>query len=214
MRLFIKRNSPYSRIAWIAALEAGLEDEIELVEVTTRDPESSLLRFSPVGQVPTLETRDGQILGESIIITGYFDSLHDGPRIVPGYDVADLPRQALRAIAMGFMEGVMAWIREAWLEPNRVSERLVTLEHTRAARTLATLEKLAATGRLDDSPTIEQITLASVFGYCDAYFPAFEWRQDHPNLVNWYDTFAQRPSMQKTWPLEVDWQRHPEAAAE
>lgn len=214
MRLFIKRNSPYSRIAWIAAIEAGLEDKIELVEVTTRDHGSRLLEYNAVGRVPTLRTRDGHVLGESTIIASYFDSLHDGPRIVPGFEAADLPRQALRAIAMGFMEGVMAWIREAWLEADRISERLVGLERTRAARTLATLENLAATGRLDGSPTIEQITLASVFGYCDAYFPAFEWRKDHPGLVRWYDAFAQRPSMRKTWPLKVDWQRHPEAAAE
>lgn len=214
MKLFYKRNSPFARIAWITAIEAGLEDRIELVAVTTRDADSQLLEYSPVCRVPTLQTDDGLILGESTVIAGYFDHLHDGPRIVPGFEPEDLPHQELRSLAMGFMEGVVVWIRELWFEPERLSEHTIALESARAVRTLETLEDMAAAGRMDGSPTIGQITLGSILGYCDAFFPAFEWRPEHPKLVAWYDGFVQRPSMQKTMPVDRDQQNRVDEAFE
>lgn len=214
MKLFYKRNSPYTRIAWITAIEAGLEDKIELVAVTTRDADSQLLEYSPICRVPTLQTEDGLILGESTLIAGYFDRLHDGPPIVPGFAPEDLPHQEVRSLAMGFMEGVVVWIREVWFEPERMSERTIALESARAKRTLQTLENMATAGRMDGPVHIGQITLASILGYCDAFFAEFDWRSGNPNLVAWYDGFVQRPSMQKTMPVDRDQQNRVDEAFE
>src|SRR5579864_2816717 len=64
MKLFYASGSPYARIARVVIRELGLENRVEEVEVTLRDPNSSLLPYNPGGKVPTLQLDDGTILNE------------------------------------------------------------------------------------------------------------------------------------------------------
>ena len=47
MKLFYASGSPYARIARVVLRETGLDRTIDEVEVTLRDPSSSLLPFNP-----------------------------------------------------------------------------------------------------------------------------------------------------------------------
>jgi len=37
--------------------------------------------------------------------------------------------------------------------------------------------------------------------HLERWNPDFEWRENHPNLVNWAESLADRPSIQETMPV-------------
>lgn len=51
--------------------------------------------------------------------------------------------------------------------------------------------------------TIGQIALGCALGYLDFRFADEDWRQGRPALADWYETFAERPSMQATMPKDT-----------
>jgi glutathione S-transferase len=74
MKLLHNSGSPYARIVRVAARELALQDKVEEVAVTVRDPNSSLLPYNPGGKVPTLQLDDGTILNESLLILVFLDT--------------------------------------------------------------------------------------------------------------------------------------------
>ncbi|MDH3700435.1 MAG: glutathione S-transferase N-terminal domain-containing protein [Alphaproteobacteria bacterium] len=202
MRLFYTPGSPYARIARVLAAELGLDNQITLVEASLRNPEADLLQFSPVGRVPVLETDDGTIIGESSVVCGYLSSLKPGANVIPGFGPDDLPQQRLRSLAMGMMDGIVAWFRETWRK-NDASEAVLQLEMLRAKRTLDAFEREAANGKLSGPVSIGHIILACTLGWCDNRHTGCDWRTGRPKLVAWFEEFERRPSMQKTMPPAI-----------
>ena len=199
MKLYYTPGSPFARIARVLAAELGLDDRITLIEASLRNPEADLLQYSPVGRVPVLETDDGTIIGESSVVCGYLNSLNPGANIVPGFGPDDMPQQRLRALAMGMMEGIVAWFRETWRKDD-ASEAVLQLESLRAKRTLDLFEGEASSGKLNGPVSIGHIILACTLGWCDVRHTSCDWRTGRPKLVAWFESFEQRPSMQKTMP--------------
>jgi glutathione S-transferase len=87
MRLFYTPNSPYARVARVAALELNLSNRINMQKVTVRDPNSILLNYNPTGKVPTLVTDDKFILSETRIICVYLNHFNNEikPRQIPDF---------------------------------------------------------------------------------------------------------------------------------
>ena len=50
--------------------------------------------------------------------------------------------------------------------------------------------------------SIGHIALGVALGYIDFRFPELAWRNGHPGLARWYETFAVRPSVQATLPVD------------
>ncbi|EQD47635.1 glutathione S-transferase family protein, partial [mine drainage metagenome] len=62
MQLYTNSNSPFARKVRISALELGLADHIERLEVTSSpvDPHSGLRERNPLGKIPALITDEGE----------------------------------------------------------------------------------------------------------------------------------------------------------
>ena len=54
MRLYYTANSPYARMARVAARESGLADRIEEIEAVTRAAGSPHFAVTPLARVPVL----------------------------------------------------------------------------------------------------------------------------------------------------------------
>ena len=83
MKLRYSQTSPYVRKVMVAAIEIGLEGQIEVVPTDPWDPETDLPDDNPLGKVPTLITEDGMTLLDSVVICEYLDRLHDGRPLFP-----------------------------------------------------------------------------------------------------------------------------------
>src|SRR5580700_6720935 len=130
MKLFYAPGSPYARIARVAVRELGLEGKIDEVEVTLRDPNSTLLPYNPGGKVPTLQLDNGTILNESLLVLAYLDTQHGGHKLLPmdGSDGWKTLSELGRAYA--FLDAVTVWNRE--LRFGQKAPAVIALEKERA----------------------------------------------------------------------------------
>src|SRR5579884_3818190 len=186
MRLFYAAGSPYARIARVTLRELGLDRQIPEVEVTLRDPNSSLLPFNPGGKVPTLELDDGTILNESLLILLYLDTLHGGRRLLP-MDGSDGWKTLSRVgAAIAFLDGISVWNRE--LRFGQSTPGVIALERARAERVADRLEaELAAA--LDNAARRHKV---------------WDWRAGRPRLSGFLEAIARRPSFAATVQPELN----------
>ena len=112
MKLFYAAGSPYARIARVVVRELKLEPRVEEVEVTLRDPTSSLLPYNPGGKVPTLQLDDGTILNESLLVLAFLDTQHGGRKLLPMDGSDGWKTLAGLGQAMAFLDGISVWNRE------------------------------------------------------------------------------------------------------
>ncbi len=199
MKLRHSPTSPYVRKVSVTAIELGLGARIERVPTDTQDRDSGLAEHNPLGKVPALILDDGAVLYDSPVICEYLDSLHDGPRIFP----AAGPERwtALRQQALG--DGILDAAILRMIETARRPEPLrwpVWIKH-QAAKIRRAVDRFEAEAEaLEGPPTIGRIAAGCALGYLDFRAPELDWRAGRPRLTAWYETFAQRPSMQETVP--------------
>lgn len=196
MKLFYTPNSPYARVARVAALELNLADQIEMKKVIVREPNSELLNYNPTGKVPTLETDDKFILSETRIICAYLNRFNDDIKLFA--NIFDASSLQLEGIVGGFLDGIAVWVREIRRTLDEQSPSVIELEQLRALRCLEHFEKLS--DRLAQQSKFSHIMLGCTLGIMEARLTQFQWRQKHLRLANWYDEFSSCSSMQATVP--------------
>jgi glutathione S-transferase len=201
MKLHWSPRSPFVRKVMIVVHELGLNDRITCVRtvVATTRPHRPLMEENPLSKIPTLVLDDGTVLYDSPVVCEYLDSLHAGPKLVP----ADLgPRMtALRrqALGDGFLDFLLLWRNEQEREPASQVHLASYTERRRA--TLLALDREAEA--LASSPfSIGHIAIGCALSYLDFRFAADDWRGGQPRIAAWHATFAKRPSVRATEPID------------
>lgn len=199
MKLRYSTTSPYVRKVSVTAIELGLADRIERLPTDTTDPASGLANDNPLGKVPALILEGGEVLYDSPVICEFLDSLHDGAKIFP--PPGPERWRALRQQALG--DGILDAAILRMLETVRRPEELrwpvwIERQGGKVGRALDQFEREAES--LEGPLTIGRITAGCACGYLDFRFADDGWRATRPKLAAWYETFAERPSMQETAP--------------
>lgn len=201
MQLFYAAASPFVRKVLVLAHETGLVDQlrIETVTVSPVNPDDRLNAGNPVGKIPALLLDDGNALYDSPVVCEYLDSLeHAGPKMFP----AGSERwQALRrqALADGIMDAAVLCRYEAALRPEEFRwDDWSANQQAKISRALDALE--TEIDSFSETVDIGAISVGCALGYLDFRFADNDWRSGRPKLAAWYETFAQRPSMQQTQP--------------
>jgi glutathione S-transferase len=202
MKLFYASGSPYARIVRVVVRELALDDKIEEVEVTLRDPSSSLLPHNPGGKVPTLQLDDGTILSESLLVLGFLDTQHGGRKLLPmdGADGWKILSELGRAYA--FLDAVTVWNRE--LRFGQSAPGVIALEKTRAERVADGLEAALGAGAYSGPLDAAQIVLGAALENFSRRHKVWDWRAGRPRLSAFLDHIAQRPSFTATVQPEVN----------
>lgn len=80
MKIFYSPASPYVRKCLVVAEELNLRDKIELLDCAAHPIESdqNIIKFNPLGQIPTFFTDDGKVLFDSFVICAYLNELAGG----------------------------------------------------------------------------------------------------------------------------------------
>jgi len=193
LKLYITPNSPYARIARVAAIESGLSARIEIINVTTRDAKTDYFKISPLARVPALV--DGDILiADTRDICAHFDALTNTRQWGPSESAS---ARTLRHIASGFLDGIAVWLRETGRPADQQSAPVIAYEIHRAAKALAWLE-----GHTDTQKPLNftTLTLACALDIATRRTMALDWPEIAPNLATWATSFARRPAMQITAP--------------
>jgi len=203
MKLHWSPRSPFVRKVMIFAHEVGLAARIELIRtvVAMSQANCELLRINPIGKIPTLITDEGEALFDSTVICEYLDSLHGGPRYFP-----QAPRERWRALrwhALGdnMLDNLILWRNEILRPKAQQSPEMLAALEAKIRSSLAFLDTQAAP--LGQTPIgIGHVGIATALGYLDFRFPRMAWRDEHPGVAAWYETFSQRPSIRNTLPVD------------
>ncbi|HZK91295.1 MAG TPA: glutathione S-transferase family protein [Stellaceae bacterium] len=202
MKLFFASGSSYARIVRVVVRELGLEARVEEIEVTLRDPNSSLLPYNPGGKVPTLQLDDGTILTESLLVLAYLDTQHGGRKLLPmdGSDGWKTLSELGRAYA--FLDAVTVWNRE--LRFGQSAPGIIALEKERADRAADALEAALAGGAHAGPLDAAQIVLTAALENFARRHKVWDWRGGRPHLSAFLDCSAARPSFAATIQPEIN----------
>lgn len=207
MKLFYSTASPYVRKVLVTGIEAGLDEEVERINpeesvwVGDGDPEVSA--ENPLGKIPTLITRDGSTLIDSTLICEYLASLSPEAGLLPSAGPERWRVLNLQALAQGVMDAIIFRAFDTLLRPEQFRwDDWAQRQTNKISRAMDRFEAMSATGKLesDGAVNLGTISLGCVLGYLVDRFNDAAWRDGHPNLSQWYDTFSQRESMLATPP--------------
>lgn len=196
MKLLYQTHSPYARKVLVAAHEAGMADRLAVIhhETSPTRRNEAVYALNPLGKVPVLLLDDGTALFDSNVICEYLDGLHDGPKLIPVDTASRYRALCMQALAQGIAD---AGIAARWdIERRPEALRWPVLRD-------AYIEKIAAAcdyleRGIDAMPAdLGAIALATALSWIE-FREVYDFRQNRPRLVAWYDRFAERPSMQAT----------------
>jgi glutathione S-transferase len=199
MKLAYSAASPYVRKVSVCAEELGLAPRIENVptKVVPSEPNRAYGRSAPLMKVPSLETGDGTVLFDSIVICEYLDHLSGSPRLFPAGD-ARWRALRLHALADGILDAAILTRYETFLRPEPLRwDAWVQGQLLKIDQALDALEQSAGSLQGIDIGTI---STGCALGYLDFRFGDRPWREGRPKLAAWYEGISQRESFRKTVP--------------
>lgn len=197
MKLHWSPKSPYVRKVDVAALEAGLDEQVARVRsvVSSTTVNDQVIPDNPLSKIPTLILADGRVLFDSLVICLHFDDLRPGI-LLPEDKSRRLAILTDHALAQGLTDLLILWRQELERpEPARSQALLGAFE----AKVLGTLDRFEQSPPAL-APNLAAIATGCALGYADFRFPQLDWRRGRPRLAGWEAEFAARPSMQATLP--------------
>ena len=201
MKLHWSPRSPFVRKVMIVAHERGVADRLQCVrtvaEMTT--PHAELMKDNPLSKIPTLVLDDGMALFDSRVICEYLDALDGEPKLFPQNRQVRIVALRRQALGDGFLDLlVLARNERMRAQP---SEAHLASAAARSAAVLTSLDHEAQ--RLAASPfSIGHIAIGCALSYLDFRFAEQDWRRQRPHLANWHDSFAARPAVRATFPVD------------
>lgn len=202
MKLYYALLSPFVRKVRVAAIELGLGDRIELVEIATTPISMSddIARVNPLGKLPTLVADDGELVFDSAVIVEYLDALAGGGKIIPAKGPERWRVKRTEALADGLADAAILMRYETALRPaEKQSAEWIAGQKRKVEQALDALE--GQSWLFDDKVDAGKIAIGCALAYLDFRFGDMGWRKRCPTLGRWYDGFARRPSMEATKPV-------------
>jgi glutathione S-transferase len=203
MTLHWSPRSPYVRKVMIAIHEMGLQDRIRLVRTVVggTTPHRELMTINPLGKIPTLELPDGTAIYDSPVIIEYLDTLHQGPKLYPLPWPQRLTALRRHALGQGMLDTALSLLAEGFRPSERQSEPHKELWRAKLIACVAALEE-EAEALATSGFNIGHLAIGVALGYLDFRFGTLAWRDDHPRLAAWHETFNARPSVQANLPVD------------
>ena len=201
MKLFYGPASPFVRKVMVAAIELGLDGQIELERLgllNAAQPNPQLAAVNPLAKIPALVLDDRRVLFDSNVICEYLDSL--GGRTLFPAPGDDRWRALTRvAAADGLLEAAMlARAEKAQPAAQQVPEWIAG-QLGKARQCLDMFEQQAGLEEAG-TPDIGDIGVACALGWLDFRMPEENWREGRARLANWFDGVSRRRSLQATQP--------------
>ena len=201
MKLHWSPRSPFVREVMVVAHERRLIDQISCVRTVaaTAKPHAELMKDNPLSKIPTLVLDDGMALYDSPVICEYLDALDGAPKLFPTELKARLVALRRQALGDGFLD-LLVLLRDERMraQPSEAHKA------SAAARKAAVLKSLEAEApALAEAPfDIGHVAIGCALSYLDFRYADEDWRKDHPQLAQWHATFAARPSVKATEPVD------------
>lgn len=187
-------NTPFGRLARVAALQLAIEIENRVIDVYSA---AFLDALNPLRQIPTLLLDGGGALFDSRVICCYLHSLRPEAGLVPASDWAVETRWSL---AVGLMETSVARTMEMRGQASERNMTAIAKHDQRIARAIAGLEAQADEICQPDA-RIDRLATAVVLEYID-FRAVGDWRPTAPRLARWLESETTRPALASSRPYD------------
>lgn len=201
MKLYCAAPSPFARKVLAAAMELGLDSQLEkiVLHTTPVEPNERLNQANPLKKIPALVLDDGTMLYDSGVICEYLDSVAGGGRLIPASGAARWQVKRQEALADGLLDAAVITRYELALRPEeRRWDKWIAAQKDKIASALGQMER--EIDDIGDAVTLGAVGFGCALGYLDFRFGDDDWRAGHPKLAAWYEAFGARPSMTATAP--------------
>jgi glutathione S-transferase len=202
MKLHHSALSPFARKVTILAGFLDLADRITLVpgkgNLMLHDP--AFRAIAPSGQIPVLETEEGEALFDSPVICEYLGSLAKVDLIGKGAERwRNLRDQAIGdafcdaalqlRYEIGLRPAALQW--DAWKEAwqNKIVDSLAWYD--------------ARPGHFDGRRDVGAISVFCALDFVVNRIPEIAWRSEFRNVAVWFDDFAALPEVMATDPYNT-----------
>jgi glutathione S-transferase len=201
MKLHWSPRSPFVRKVMVVAHERGLVDRFTCVRTVaaTSKPHAELMKDNPLSKIPTLVLDDGTVIYDSPVVCEYLDALDGTPKLFPNDPKARLEALRRQALGDGFLD-LLVLLRDERMRTHPSEAHMSSA----AVRKAAVLKNLEA-----DAPAlasaqfgIGHVSIGCALSYLDFRYADEDWRKDHPRIASWHATFAARPSVRSTEPVD------------
>jgi glutathione S-transferase len=181
----------------------GLQDRVKIVRTVAggSTPHWALMKINPVGKIPTLELPDGTAIYDSPVILEYLDTLHQGPKLFPAAWPERLTALRRHALGQGMLDNALPLLGEGFRPPERQSEPHMALWRAKLVACVEALET-EADALAEGNFTVGHLAIGVALAYLDFRFAALAWRDGHPKLAAWHESFNARPSVQANMPVD------------
>jgi len=197
MQLIYQTHSPYARKALVFAHEAGIARDIEVIHQETSPTlrNEQVFAMNPLGKVPILVRSGLPAIFESDIICAYFDTLHDGRKLIPESGEARWHALQIQAVAQGICD---AGILVRWETLRRPANlRYPPLSDGYLEKVTASFDWLEQHLDVESPMHVGHIAVATALSWVE-FRALADLRTRRPKLARWLDEFEKRPSMRAT----------------
>ncbi len=187
-------TSPFTRKVRVVLAEKRLE--CEFVVDVPNTPESTAIRYNPLGKIPVLVLDDEHSIFDSRVIVEYLDNASPGNRLIPEEKRPRIQVRRWEALADGCTDAAIALFNEKKKPATQQSADWITRQQGKVDRALqAMADELAAKAWCaGDFFTLADIAVGCCLGWLELRLPDIQWRHTHPNLARLAEKLAQRPS--------------------
>jgi glutathione S-transferase len=179
----------------VVAIEKGLYDSIEARPCIPYEQWDELIAANPLSKVPTLVLDNGTPIYGGHVIYEYFDSLKPEPQLFPRDGAARWTE--LTRLTLG--DQLFDLSSQRQFEINRPDDHIRPEYRDRIEAAIRRgLDRVNADCADYAGLTVGQISIACALKYYDWQYERgilpWDWRDERPALLAWYDRFADRPS--------------------
>ncbi len=203
MKLYGSLTSPFVRTVRIAAIELGLDNQIELIPTMVRPTQPNRAYGStvnPLRRVPALETDDGAVFIDSRVIVEFLNKAAKGA-IVPKGAPARIACFNRHAVFTGATEALVSAMYELRLRPEERRWPEWAEDQTDKAQAVFDWSEARA-GEIAQEFDLAAIALVSLVGYAQFRFGSIDWLNGRPQLAAFAEAAAARASVAGTAPRE------------
>jgi glutathione S-transferase len=197
VKLLYQTHSPYARKALVFAHEVVLAGQIEVVHQETSPTlrNAEVFAENPLGKVPVLLRPGAPAIFDSDVICAYLDTLHGGRKLIPQSGEERWNALRLQAVAQGMCDAGILVRWETVRRPEHL--RYAPLRDGHKEKLTTSYDWLEK--HLDAAAPVHvgHVAVATALAWIEfRELPGF--RTGRPRLVEWFDRFEKRASMQAT----------------
>ena len=197
MKLYYQTHSPFARKTLVFAYEVGIAERLTVVhqETSPTNKNPDVFAENPLGKVPVLIRPGLPAIFDSDVICAYFDTLHDGRRLIPAEGEGCWQALRVQAAAQGMAE---AGIQIRWETVRRPEAlRYAPLRDGYIEKLNASYDWLERELDVDAPVHVGHVALATTLSWLE-FRELADFRRGRPRLTAWFNGFAQRGSMKRT----------------